>query len=55
MKQVDALMNGQKSNNDWTSEARYIGEPRLKIQATSREMPILLAEIRGLGQAVWNP
>lgn len=44
MKQVKALMKDQKSNSDWSNEAGYIGVPRLIMQ----EMPILLAEIRGL-------
>jgi hypothetical protein len=55
MKQVNALTKDQKSNGDWPNEARYIGVPRLITQDTSQEMPIPLAEIRGLGCAVRNP
>lgn len=55
MKQLNASTKDQKSNSDWSNEARYIGVPRLIMQDTSQEMPIPLAEIRGLGCAVRNP
>lgn len=50
MKQDDTLINCREGS-DWTREARYLGVPRLILQDVTRQMPIPLAENRGLRQA----